>query len=235
MTLHMLRDVTLLFVAPLPALFALRAQRWSAPRGILGRLLAMVTYPAAAMLEFNLAVGLWHLPPVYELTTRVPGWAALMYASFLLAGVCFWWVIVEPLRRAARLPDPVSKIGYLVVAGVPPTVPGILLALSSSPLYPYLATVDDQQAAGLLLFGAAKLVLLLSMGILFVRLFRSDGEEGDWGSEGTHVPPGPNGIPAWVLSLQDPTLRLAREPAPTRVGPGSLTRGASQDRQPHGR
>jgi putative membrane protein len=235
MALHMLQDVILLFIAPLPALFALRAQEWRAPGGIPGRLLAVATHPAASMLHFNLAVGWWHLPPVYQVTIGAPGWAALMYASFFLAGTCFWWVIVEPLRRAARLPDPVSKIGYLVVAGVPPTVPGILLALSNSPLYPYLATVDDQQIAGLLLFGAAKLVLLLSMGILFVRLFRSDGDEGDWGSEGTHVPPGPNGIPAWVLSLQDPALRLAREPAPTRVGPGSLTRDASQDRQPDGR
>ncbi len=245
MTLHMLQDVALLFVIPLPALFAVRALGRRAPSGWRGRAVRLATHPAVTMLHFNLAVGVWHLPPVYEAAMHVRWWAGAMYLSFFLAGASFWWVIVEPLQGSARSLDPVSKIGYLVVAGVPPTVPGILLALSTSPLYVSFPAVDDQQYAGLLLFGTAKLVLLLSMGVLFARLFQSAGGEGaDWGGDETPVPPGPNGIPAWLfqrrgelLSPSSPRRRsrvaAARQPsgAASPLFPRRLVGDAAQDRQ----
>jgi cytochrome c oxidase assembly factor CtaG len=214
MTMHTAQHVLLLLVVPALLLLAIRAARWSSPRGRWRRPLRLVTHPAATLLHFNAAVVVWHLPVVYEQAMRLPSLHTLMLAGLVLAGLCFWWPVVEPLHVAAAPLEPIGKLGYLVVAGVPPTAPGILLALAHAPLYPSFPALDDQQYSGLLLFGTAKFVLLTSMALVLFHLFK--GRSGDEPREREEVeltPPGPQGLPAWVRLLEQPDAALRREPA----------------------
>jgi cytochrome c oxidase assembly factor CtaG len=213
MTMQTAQHVVLLLVVPALLLLAMRAARWRSPRGGWRRPLRVVTHPVATLLHFNAAVVVWHLPVVYEQAMRLPSLHALMLAGLLLAGLCFWWPVVDPLHAAAPL-EPIAKLGYLVIAGVPPTVPGVLLALARAPLYPSFPALDDQQYSGLLLFGTAKFVLLTSMAVVFFHLFRgSAGDEPREREETALTPPGPQGLPAWVRLLEQPDRLLRPEPA----------------------
>jgi cytochrome c oxidase assembly factor CtaG len=213
MTMQTAQHVVLLLVVPALLLLAMRAARWRSPRGGWRRPLRVVTHPVTTLLHFNSAVVVWHLPVVYEQAMRLPSLHALMLAGLLLAGLCFWWPVVDPLHAAAPL-EPIAKLGYLVIAGVPPTVPGVLLALARAPLYPSFPALDDQQYSGLLLFGTAKFVLLTSMAVVFFHLFRgSAGDEPREREEVEVTPPGPQGLPAWVRLLERPDAALPPEPA----------------------
>jgi putative membrane protein len=214
MTMQTGQHVLLLLVVPPLLLLAMRAARWRSPRGGWRRLLRLVTHPVATLLHFNAAVVVWHLPVVYEQAIRVPSLHALMLAGLGLAGLCFWWPVVEPMHSAAAPLEPIGKLGYLVIAGVPPTVPGVLLALAHAPLYPSFPALDDQQYSGLLLFGTAKFVLLTSMAVVFFHLFRGHGGDEPREREEVEVtPPGPPALPAWVRLLERPDAALPLEPA----------------------
>lgn len=213
LTMHTAQHVLLVLVVPALWLLAVRAARWRSPRGRWRRPLRLVTHPVATLLHFNAAVVVWHLPVVYEQAQRRPSLHALMLGALVLAGLCFWWPVIDPLHAVAPL-EPIGKLGYLVIAGVPPTVPGVLLALAHAPLYPSYPALDDQQYSGLLLFGTAKFVLLTSMAVVFLHLFRGGG--GDEPREREEIaltPPGPQGLPAWVRLLEQPDPALRSEPA----------------------
>ncbi len=204
MTLRMLQQMALLFAVPPVALVGIRKLGLHMPGGCLGKAVAASTHPAAAMANFNLVAFLWYLPPVYEAAGRSGGLSAVMYASWLVGISGFWWVVIEPLRADRPQRDTIVKIGYLVVAGVPPTVPGILLALAPGPIYPSYPLIEDQQLAGLVMFGSAKAVLLLSLALLFGGLLRGPEGGDDWDRERERRAPGPAGLPPWVRRLQEP-------------------------------
>src|SRR5260370_34874809 len=88
----------------------------------------------------------------------------MLQAVFLMGAFLFWWPIVRPGGLTA-----IAKIGYLMVAGVPPTIPGITLALSHHLFYQAYHSLEDQQLAGLLLFGPAKFAPVFGT---FVTLWR---------------------------------------------------------------
>src|SRR5260370_37701994 len=89
----------------------------------------------------------------------------MLEAVFLMGAFLFWWPIVRPGGLTA-----IAKIGYLMVAGVPPTIPGITLALSHHLFYHGYPSIEDQQLAGLLLFGTAKFALITGTFVILWRV-----------------------------------------------------------------
>src|SRR5207245_1769512 len=138
--------------------------------------------PIVASLVFNGVLVTWHLPFLYEATLTNEGIHVLEHLSFLATGVLFWWPIIAPAKPSFGL-SPIGKIAYLGFAGIPPTILGIAFILSPSVLYPFYAAaprvsglgpLEDQQLAGLVMFGLGNLIYFAATAVLFFALDRKE-------------------------------------------------------------
>jgi cytochrome c oxidase assembly factor CtaG len=87
-------------------------------------------------------------------------WHAVEQASFLAAGLLFWWPIVQPWPSVARLPQWSAPL-YLFLATLPCDALSAFLTFCDRVVYPsYLSTqqlfdlsaLQDQQWAGTLMW-----------------------------------------------------------------------------------
>ena len=95
------------------------------------------------------ALGVWHVPPLYDAVLTRPLLHELEHATFFLGGLLVWVQLVDPARRGALSSN--AKLAYagaLLVCGQ--ALANVLL-LRFSPLYPSYA------ASGERLFGFSAL------------------------------------------------------------------------------
>jgi hypothetical protein len=129
--------------------------------------------------------------------------------------------------------SPLGKIGYIVLATIPQTFGGLVVALAHHPLYPTYAfaprlmgldALTDQQIAGASIALVSKVALFTAFTVIFVGMLSasaSDSEDGGGGGGGggpevDRPRPRPSGTPRWLEDLQ--AGRTIPEPTPpTRV------------------
>jgi putative membrane protein len=178
-SLHMVQHLMLSMVVPPLLLLGLPA-RWLAWN-------RLRVHPIVASLVFNGVLVTWHLPFLYQATLTNEGIHVLEHLSFLATGVLFWRPIIAPAVARLGL-SPIGKIAYLGFAGIPPTILGIAFILSRSVLYPFYATaprisslgpLEDQQLAGLVMFGLGNLIYFGATAVLFFALDRKEATAGD--------------------------------------------------------
>ena len=198
LSLHMLLQMLLLaLVIPLLAYGA---------QPLIGGSLARL-HPIAGILALNVVLFGSQLPAVLDLTAKhlILGEAA--QAAFMAGAFLFWSPIVRPGGLT-----PIAKIGYLMVAGVPPTIPGITLALSHHLFYQAYRSIEDQQIAGLLLFGTAKFALVAGTFVILWRMLAPQPEPPDWEDRELELPDLPPSAPAWLRRLDDELPAEAARP-----------------------
>jgi putative membrane protein len=178
-SLHMVQHLILAMIVPPLLLLGVPAE-WL----LLERIRVS---PIAAIITFNLVLAVWHLPLLYEATLRNGPVHVAEHLTFLLAGVLFWWPILAPSARRRGL-SVIGKIAYLGFAGVPPTILGLAFILSRSVLYPFyaaaprvtpLSPLDDQVAAGLVMFGLGNLIYFVAIAIIFFSLDDKEATAGE--------------------------------------------------------
>jgi cytochrome c oxidase assembly factor CtaG len=193
LSVHMVQHLLLMMVAPpllwlgaplFPLLRGLpRPVRvsWLAPllsAPPLRRLLGRLTHPLTALALFVAATWVWHAPPVYELALRSGAWHYLEHACFLGAALVFWYPVVRPYPSRPRW-SPWLLLPYLLLADLSNTALCAVLTFSDRVLYPYYAEVprlgglsalEDQSAAGTLMWVPGSLAFLLPLAGIGVRL-----------------------------------------------------------------
>ena len=190
LSLHMLEEMfVLVVVIPLLAygvspLLSGRAPSW--------------LHPVVGILALNVVLFGSQLPAVVDLASRDVVVREAAQAVFMMGAFFFWWPVV---RRDGL--SPIAKIGYLMVAGVPPTIPGITLALSHHLFYHAYRSLEDQQAAGLLLFGTAKFALVAGTFVLLWRLLTPQPEPPDRDDRRSPAGDPPPAAPAWLWRLDE--------------------------------
>ena len=164
-------------------------------------------HPLAGILALNLVLFGSQLPALVDLSSKDPLFREVAQAVFMAGAFLFWWPVVRPDGLTA-----IAKIGYLMVAGVPPTIPGITLALSHHLFYHAYRSIEDQQVAGLLLFGTAKFALVTGTFVLLWRLLTPQPDPPDRGDR--HSPAGdlPPAAPAWLRRLDEELPAEAERP-----------------------
>jgi putative membrane protein len=189
LSLHMLLEMLLL--ALIVPLLAYGASSWRSAS------LARV-HPVIGIITLNVVLFGSQLPAVMDLASKSLSVREATQAAFIGGAFLFWWPIVRPGGLSA-----IAKIGYLMVAGVPPTIPGITLALSHHLFYQAYRSLDDQQLAGLLLFGTAKFALVLGTFVILWRMLTPQPEPPD--HDDREAPSGdlPPGAPAWLDRLDE--------------------------------
>jgi putative membrane protein len=238
----------LILMGPVSALLLLSLPRDAgiAPRSV-PRPLRLAVHPVVAIIAVNAGFIVWHLTPAYD-AALAHGWLYdLMQTTLLLVSVLFWWPIVTPCSPPARALTGFGKLGYIVLATIPQTFGGLLVALAGHVLYPaygagpQLVGIDamtDQQIAGASIALVSKIALFAAFWVVFMNLLSagSDGREDDGGGGGggggssprLDAPrPRPSGLPRWLDDIGDG--RTTDEPAmprPVRVPAGSGSRPA---------
>jgi putative membrane protein len=181
-SMHMLQHLLLMMVAPPLVLLGIAGMRPLPPArfATLRRMWWMITRPWPAMILFNAVMLVWHIPSLYDTTLTVEPVHIIEHLSFMAAGVIVWWPIIDPVRSpATKLVSPLEKIAVMVVSGIPPTVLGLIFALSPVAFYDFyvhaprlwgITPVADQQYGGVLMLGLGNIIYFIAITIIFVRL-----------------------------------------------------------------
>lgn len=143
--------------------------------GLLGKALSHTTL---CWLAGTLTVLAWHVPAVFELGHHSVRWHEMEQASFLLAGLLFWWPVIRPwpstaegLRR--------SVPSYLFLATLPCDALSVYLVFCDHVVYrPYLfvprlfglSAIQDQQWAGVFLWTSLTLIYLAPAVLVAIKL-----------------------------------------------------------------
>jgi putative membrane protein len=168
LTAHMVQHLLLMLVAAPLILFGARSivAKWQ-PQLTLCWLAGTVTVLA------------WHVPAIFDLALQSQSWHKFEHASFFLAGILFWWPVVQPAPYS-RWSVPV----YLFLATLPCDVLSAFLAFCGHVVYrPYmsihdglfgLSPLDDQALAGALMWVTVTFAYLIPALVLMARLLSSE-------------------------------------------------------------
>ena len=192
LTAHMVQHLLLMSIAPPliwlgEPLITAGLRRWPFPKRLgraLGRILGRILgNPAFCWLAAAAALVAWHVPAIFQLGMQSPTWHLIEHASFLTAGLLFWWPVIQPWPSVARWPR-WSMLLYLFLATLPCDVLSGLLVFSDRVVYPMyvssmpgmgprmggLSPLEDQECAGALMWTCVTGVFLLAGTILSMQL-----------------------------------------------------------------
>ncbi len=132
--------------------------------------------PVAATIVQATALWLWHAPALFDRALADEGWHVAQHGSFLVSALLFWTAMLA--RRTA----PGIAALCLIVTAIVSGALGALMAFATSPWYagyarfgftPFgLSPAEDQQVAGLLMWGPGGLVHAAAALVLVRRLLR---------------------------------------------------------------
>lgn len=179
LSMHMVQHLLLMAVgAPLILL--------GVPIGSLKQL-----HPAVGWLAGTAAVIGWHIPAAFELGMRSHWWHLTQQATFLAAGILFWWPIIE------RRPGPSNQSRwfvplYLFLATLPCDALAAFLTFGDRVVYESygrraghgFSPLRDQETAGALMWVCVTFVYLVPAVVATIRLLSppSASEDVDWKS-----------------------------------------------------
>jgi putative membrane protein len=114
----------------------------------------------------------WHFPPAFQLALHSYGWHHFEDASFLLAGLLFWWPVVQP-RPKWSVPL------YLFLATLPCDILSGFLVFCDRVVYPsyhaaphlfHWSPLQDQEFAGALMWVSVTVIYLIPAVVITVQL-----------------------------------------------------------------
>ncbi len=193
LTVHMIQHLLLMMVAPplilygapyLPILSGLPRHFLTGGVGpflastTLRKVGRFVAHPAFCLSAFVFTNIAWHLPVMYELALRSPSWHRVEHLSFLTTALLFWLPVIQPHPWAARTPR-WMVIPYLFLADFQNTALSAFLIFYERVLYPTYETVpritgltplEDQAAAGALMWVASSVFFLVPVGLITIEV-----------------------------------------------------------------
>jgi len=192
LTAHMIQHLLLMTLAPPLILLGAAAKllqyglsqrfvrRISRPlrSAAMRRLGSALTHPAFCWLAAAGTLIVWHIPQVFALAFRSHAWHGVEQASFLVAGLLFWWPVVRPSPRSSKCPES-SILLYLFLATLPCDILSGFLVFCDRVVYPVflsspqsfeLSALEDQQCAGALMWTCITVVYLIAGAVFTARL-----------------------------------------------------------------
>jgi putative membrane protein len=137
-------------------------------------------HPTFCWLAGTLTVILWHVPAVFELALQAPVWHVIEDASFVLAGLLFWYPVIH-FGFATR---PWTLPLYLFLATLPCDALAAFLAFCGHVVYrPYLSArggmfglspLEDQALAGALMWFTVTFAYLVPALVVLAQLLSGE-------------------------------------------------------------
>jgi cytochrome c oxidase assembly factor CtaG len=168
-----------LLLAGLPEWLVKRLLPLRALRDMMGGIM----FALFAIILFNGALLIWHIPPLFEAALRDDTLHNLRLLTFLVVGVINWWPLLTPLDRRTRLASP-FQILYIAAESVPLDLFGLACIFVASPFFPTYANAprlfgisaltDQALAGGLLVIPNNVFDFILMSVVFFGWIERSD-------------------------------------------------------------
>ncbi len=193
LTIHMVQHLLLAAVAPplillsAPELPLLRGLPQTLARGVVSPFLRLrftkkfghlIFNPAICWLVATLVLIGWHVPAVFELALRWDWLHKLEHASFLGAGLMFWWPVIQPWPSTPRWPQWSIPL-YLFAATLPCDALSGFLSFCDRVVYSSyisapgvfgLSPLEDQQCAAALMWVAVTFIFLTPAVLITLRI-----------------------------------------------------------------
>lgn len=186
-SVHMVQHLLLSLVAP--PLLLVGTPDWLL-RSLLGRrgivVARFLTRPLIALVLFNVAVAVSHIPRVVDLAATSELFHFGAHVVLVGTALCMWSPVVNPLIELPRLAYP-PRMFYLFLQSLVPTVPASFLTFGQTVLYRTYADgpslwgispLTDQRTAGLIMKIVGGFVLWGIIAALFFRWYRVEQTEG---------------------------------------------------------
>jgi len=147
----------------------------------LQRLGHFLTHPVVCLLAFTVTNVAWHVPDLYELALGSELWHDVQHICFLSTALLFWWPVVQPWPSRQRWPR-WTMVLYLLFADIQNTALSAFLIFPERILYTTYAAVprlwgvsalDDQAAAGAIMWVVGSVIFLVPAGMLTIQLLDS--------------------------------------------------------------
>ena len=131
----------------------------------------------------TLTVIVWHVPAVFELALQSHFWHEFEQASFLIAGILFWWPVIRPGAGLASSGWSVPL--YLFFATLPCDALSAFLVFCGHVVYPHylmgaghfrLTPLEDQELAGALMWVTVTFAYLLPALVVTTQLLSGEQE-----------------------------------------------------------
>ena len=178
-SIHMVQHLVYTMVAA--PLLLLGTPAWLArwilrPRWLFATVRTMSRF-IPAIVTFNVVIVVTHWPAFVDLTLRSAIVHFLAHTVLLFSAFLIWMPLLSPLPEIPRL-APISRMVFLFLQTIVPTVPASFLTFGDHPLYRRyellpklwgLSALDDQLIAGLIMKIAAGLLLMTLIAVIFFR------------------------------------------------------------------
>jgi putative membrane protein len=147
-------------------------------RPLVQRCAHKLSRPALCWIVSALTLMGWHVPSLFTLGMHSEVWHCVEQASFLAAGLLFWWPVVQPWPSVSAGPQWWTLL-YLFLATLPCDILSGFLLFSDRVAYPMyfsmprqfgFSVLEDQQCAAALMWTCVTLVYLVPAAILSTRL-----------------------------------------------------------------
>ena len=192
-SVHMVQHMILIFLAApaivlsAPITLALRVatpgarQRWILPI-LHSRVVRVVGHPLVAWLLFTAVMWGTHFSPLFDAALENVWLHDLEHALYLTSSMLFWWPIVGRDPSPWRMGHP-ARLLFLFMQMPFNSFLGVAILFSGTVLYPHYATtgrlwgptpLDDQQAAGAIMWGLGDAGFLLALLIATAAWMRHD-------------------------------------------------------------
>jgi putative membrane protein len=179
-SVHMVQHLLLSMVAP--PLLLLGTPAWLL-RWLLGppsrrfQVVRRLARFLPALIIFNVVIVLIHWPAVVDASLHNGGLHFLVHALIFVTSFLVWLPVLSPLPEIPRL-APVSRMAFLFLQSIVPTLPASFLTFGTTVLYHYyahraniwgLSSLQDQQVAGLIMKIGAGILLWSVIAVTFFR------------------------------------------------------------------
>ena len=180
-SVHMVQHLLLMFVtAPM---WLIGTPSWLIDNIVPDRFDKVVIRLTNPIITFFVFVGvlyIWHIPAIYDLALASEAIHIFEHICFIGAALIGWWPVIGSSSVKIPKPAPPLRILYLFLLALPCTALAAILTFAPKPLYPFyelaphifgMSALQDQQLGGLLMWLPTHLILLLVLGITFIKWF----------------------------------------------------------------
>lgn len=124
--------------------------------------------PGVALALQSIAVGVWHVPQLYDAAARNQWIHVLEHVSFVAPALVFWGALLDAPPVRARL-DHLHRAMWFAAAMIPSWVLAIMFAFASAPVYGVYRSMTDQQLAAGVMWVPGSLTYFVAAFAAFYR------------------------------------------------------------------